>query len=57
MNKPTTTPTNRQRTLAEFLRALAEALTLGIGPLTGDATPGLHQGALVWGALPRDGAP
>ncbi|MFI8437278.1 hypothetical protein ACIGJO_26760 [Streptomyces sp. NPDC079020] len=43
--------------LAEFLGAVAEALTRGTGPLMTEAVPGLHLGALVWGPLPGDGAP
>ncbi|WP_406506194.1 hypothetical protein [Streptomyces sp. NBC_01602] len=43
--------------LAEFLNARAEALTQGTGPLTATATPGFHEGALVWGPLPGDATP
>jgi hypothetical protein len=43
--------------LDALLRALAEALTLGTGPLTAEAVPGLHREALVWGPLPGDDAP
>ncbi|MGW9130258.1 hypothetical protein [Streptomyces sp. NPDC055681] len=42
---------------AEFLNALAEALTQGTGPLTATATSGFHEGALVWGPLPGDATP
>ncbi|MFH8616161.1 SMI1/KNR4 family protein [Streptomyces sp. NPDC017979] len=45
------------RTLAEFLDALAEALTRGTGPLTGEIQPGLHHGSPGWGRPPGGGAP
>ncbi|MEU0744147.1 hypothetical protein [Streptomyces sp. NPDC006134] len=43
--------------LGEFLDSLAAAFLHGTGPLTQEAVPGLHCGALVWGPLPGDDAP
>ncbi|GAA2262940.1 hypothetical protein GCM10010145_42260 [Streptomyces ruber] len=53
--RPLTTP--GYGSLAEFLHSVAEALIRGTGPLTSEAVPGFHRGALVWGPLPGNGAP
>ncbi|MEV4993808.1 hypothetical protein [Streptomyces niveus] len=53
--EPPSQPPAGHASLAEFLNALAEALTRGTGPLTAPAGPGIHQGALLWGPLPGDG--
>jgi hypothetical protein len=45
------------RSLDEFLRSLADAFLHARGPLMAEATPGLHQGALVWGPLPGESEP
>lgn len=55
--EPPSQPPAGRATLEEFLNTVAEAFTRGTGPLMTEATPGIHQGALVWGPLPGDGAP